>query len=174
MRISTTQLVASSAHPKLSLITPTLTTEKTKIGNQGTSTKTPDIAPCTNLYRDAPSGQPGKAVLSSSRNTPRKLLQGDGVKLLRVGTLERHPHTSQAFVPMGSTSETAYIVIVADDKKDGTPDLSSIKAYAMKGDEGICYAAGVWHAPMAVINQVCSNGGIRTDGRHWISQSFNT
>ena len=154
MRIVLTRPDVSTIHPKLSLISPTLTTGKTKIGNQGTSTKTPDIAPCTDTYRNAPSGKPGRAVLSSSRNTPRDLVQAEETAMLRIGVLERHPHTSQAFTPMGGTSETAYIVVVADSLESGSPDVSSIKAYAMKGNEGVCYAAGVWHAPMAVIGKV--------------------
>jgi len=174
MRILSKRLSVSTQHPKLSLISPTLTTGKTKIGNQGTSTKTSDIAPCTDLYRDAPSGKPGRAVLSSSRNTPRDLVQDESCRLLRIEVLERHPYTSQAFTPMGGTSETAYIVVVADSLDDESPDMSSIKAYAMRGNEGICYAAGVWHAPMAVIGQVCLMTPVRADCRLLISPSSST
>ena len=174
MRIFATRLDVSTTHPKLSLISPTLTTGKTKIGNQGTSIKTSDIAPCTDLYRNAPSGKPGRAVLSSSRNTPRDLVQAEGTAVLRIEILERHPYTTQAFTPMGGDSERAYMVVVADSLEDGSPDVSSIKAYAMKGNEGICYVAGVWHAPMAVIGQVRAKTRLVADIRLSISRSFST
>lgn len=155
MRIQALPLSLPNTHPKLRVISPELTTEKTRTGNQGTSTKTPDIAPCTNLYANAPSGQPGRAVLSSSRNTPRELFKtSDGRESIEVGFLERHPYTSQSFIPMGGVHSVAYVVIIADDGPDGRPDLSSIKAYLTPGNVGVCYSASVWHAPMATIHRV--------------------
>ena len=74
---------------------------------------------------------------------------------MELGWMERHPYTSQAFVPMGSRTERAYIAIVADGNADNSaPDLRTLKAYLVRGNEGICYAANAWHAPMAVIGEV--------------------
>ena len=154
-KIIAVPLTAQSAPPSLSLISPSLTTAATKIGNQGTSTKTTDIAPSTNLYHLAPSGTAGRPCLSASRNKPREVTVGQDVLEMELGWMERHPYTSQAFVPMGSRTEMAYIAIVADGNADNSaPDLKTLKAYLVRGNEGICYAANTWHAPMAVIGEV--------------------
>lgn len=134
----------------LSLISPDLTTAQTKIGNQGTSTKTPDIAPCTDLYGAA--SRPGRAVLSTSRNSPRDITRdADGRETIKIDILERHPYSSQAFMPMGGSDAPSYLVVVASALADGTPDLDSVKAVLVRGDQGISYAANTWHAPMATL-----------------------
>ncbi len=142
----------------LTLISPTLTTAKTRIGNGGTSTRTADIAPCVNNYDLAPSGQPGRPVLSSSRNRTFPVKeQQDGRKSVDIRVLERHPYTTQSFIPMGGSAaeEKTYIVLVAHSNDDDTaPDLSSVQAFTVKGNEGVCYGAAVWHAPMCVVKQV--------------------
>lgn len=155
MRVQATLLDETNTPRQLSLISPELKTDKTRLGNQGTSTKTPDIAPCSNRYDSAPSSRTGRAVLSSSRNTPREVtVHGDGTESIQVGFLERHPFTTQSFIPMGGSPSPSYVVIVADDRPDGSPDFDSIKAFSVRGDQGVCYAAGVWHAPMATIRKV--------------------
>lgn len=155
MPIRAVALTKNNVPRQLSLISPELTTVNTKVGNQGTSTKTPDIAPCSNLYESAPSSQSGRAVLSSSRNKPRDIrMTEDGFESIQVGFLERHPYTSQSFIPMGGSGRPAYVVIVADDQPDGMPDLESVRAFLVRGDQGVCYAAGAWHAPMATIRNV--------------------
>jgi ureidoglycolate lyase len=142
----------------LTLISPTLTTEKTRIGNGGTSTRTADIAPCINNYHLAPSDQPGRAVLSSSRNRPFPVFEEkDGRKCVDIRVLERHPYTTQSFMPMGGSAveEKTYVVVVANSNEDDTtPDLSSVQAFTVKGNEGVCYGAAVWHAPMCVVEKV--------------------
>jgi ureidoglycolate lyase len=78
-----------------------------------------------------------------------------GLKSISIAVLERHPFSSQSFIPMGGSSDISYIVIVADSNEDDTaPDLATIKAYTEQGDEGVCYGAGLWHAPMTVIGAV--------------------
>jgi ureidoglycolate lyase len=68
--------------------------------------------------------------------------------------LEKHPFTSQQFIPMGGTTSGSYVVVVADSLEDGKVDARSIRAFLVRGDEGISYGAGLWHAPMAVITEV--------------------
>jgi ureidoglycolate lyase len=100
----------------------------------------------------------------------------DGSLSIEIGFLEKHPYTSQSFIPMGSKADAAYVVVVADDCTDGSPDFETLQAYIMKGNEGICYAAGVWHAPMAVVHEVSrsSQRGLSVlTTRLLISASFN-
>ncbi|RSH82107.1 Ureidoglycolate lyase [Saitozyma podzolica] len=159
-RIVAIPLTVEVAHPKLGIISPLLTNSRTKVGNQGTSTKTPNIVPCTNTYHLAPSGRAGRPVMSSSRNKPRETIPvdngADGVEALelQVGVLERHPYSSQSFTPMGGDECVSYVVLVADSDQTGTrPDPSTVRAFTVLGTQGVCYDAGLWHAPMAVVGK---------------------
>jgi hypothetical protein len=89
---------AKPLHPttipsNLSIISPVLTTSKTAIGNGGTSTRTADIVECVNNYHMAPSGLPGRAIMSSSRNTPREMkreiVSGKEMGVVLIDMLER-------------------------------------------------------------------------------------
>ncbi|KAF9978856.1 Allantoicase [Actinomortierella ambigua] len=69
-----------------------------------------------------------------------------GVKLL-----ERHPYSSQMFVPMGGDGNGGYVVVVAKDRlRDGNPDVSTLRAFTVKNSQGINYKPNVWHHPMIV------------------------
>jgi len=70
-----------------------------------------------------------------------------------VKMLERHPHSSQMFVPLGGDDNGGYVVVVAKDKVDGNPDISSLKAFTVKNGQGINYKPNVWHHPMVITGQ---------------------
>ena len=97
-----------------------------------------------------------------------------------VRILERHPYTTQTFIPFNSTdghhdqTEPLYLVIVAPSLKNQTttatlpntstgkpetvtiadpPDLSSVKAFVAHHGQAVTYGAGTWHAPMVVLGQ---------------------
>lgn len=65
-------------------------------------------------------------------------------------TMERHPYSSQAFIPL---NVSRYLVAVAPRARDGGPDLGKARAFCALGDQGINYRANVWHAPMAVLDR---------------------
>lgn len=67
--------------------------------------------------------------------------------LMPLRRLERHPHSSQAFLPL---SVEAYAVVVAPDR-DGRPDEDLIQAFRVPGRSGINYGPGVWHAHMMTL-----------------------
>ena len=96
--------------------------------------------------------------------------------------LERHPYTTQTFVPLASHDQSGqkknkYIVIVAptlpavepgvgltpyfsqvsSSSGSGLPDLKSIRAFVAEAGTAVTYGIGVWHAPMVVV------GGGRID-----------
>ncbi|ORY15831.1 ureidoglycolate hydrolase [Clohesyomyces aquaticus] len=106
--------------------------------NQGTALKFLDVTHMTNLYGLAPSKKPARAVMNMFVCAPRDLRphepsesmpsswgdidfdeddDGDGDRqLFDVKILERHPFTSQTFIPMGLSQtdrHTQYLVIVA-------------------------------------------------------------
>ncbi|WP_323794798.1 ureidoglycolate lyase [Nisaea sp.] len=62
---------------------------------------------------------------------------------LSLGMMERHPHGSQAFVPMGGAR---FLVIVAEDQ-NGTPSIPH--AFLTNGRQGIQYKMNCWHGVLA-------------------------
>jgi ureidoglycolate lyase len=150
--------------------------------NQGSAFKYLDITHMVDLYGSAPSNEPAKAVMNMFVCAPRPLLpskEADVAGNFPVKMLERHPFTTQTFIPLGvsaSDAQTArYLVIVAaslspsaaDDGLPvptptdtsgplpgrGLPDLENIRAFIANGAQAITYAAGTWHAPMVVIGR---------------------
>jgi ureidoglycolate lyase len=108
--------------------------------NQGSATKYLDVSHMSNLYSFAPSKKPARAVMNMFVCAPRNLRphepsesmpsswgdlelddddDSDGNykrQLLDVGILERHPFTTQTFIPVGLSpleKHTQYLVIVA-------------------------------------------------------------
>ncbi|KFY52423.1 hypothetical protein V497_08529 [Pseudogymnoascus sp. VKM F-4516 (FW-969)] len=97
----------------------------------------------------------------------------NGLPTLPVEILERHPFTTQTFVPLGlaaSDPSTRYLVIVAPNLSPAQggepaaspaarmpgrnlPDLSKMQAFIARGDQGVTYAPGTWHAPMVVLGE---------------------
>lgn len=68
-----------------------------------------------------------------------------------VKLLERHPYSSQAFIPMTDGKTRGYLVIVALNGDDDKPDMSTLKAFVATTKQGINYGPGIWHHPMVVL-----------------------
>jgi len=144
--------------------------------NQGSALKYLDVTYMKDFYPSAPSGSPAKAVMNLFVCAPRRLLTSQGGRiegLLPIDVLERHPYTTQTFIPLGSfpsnAREARYLVIVAPSLPPspqdsllpfpeagglpgrGLPDLTRIKAFVAKGSQAVTYGAGTWHAPMVVV-----------------------
>lgn len=75
----------------------------------------------------------GQAGISIMRAKPYALP-------LAVAYLERHPLSSQAFMPV---KPTTFIVVVAP--LGETIDAGNIRAFVAKPGQGINYAPGIWH-----------------------------
>ncbi|KAF7196173.1 Ureidoglycolate lyase [Pseudocercospora fuligena] len=83
------------------------------VANQGSATKWIDVTHLENYYDRAASGKAAKAVVNMFVCKPRTLKEG---KYFDIKILERHPFTSQTFVPMGvgkNDADTRYLVVVA-------------------------------------------------------------
>ena len=61
----------------------------------------------------------------------------------RIDMVERHPHGSQAFIPLAPFS---FIVVVAAAAE--AVDAADLCAFVTDGTQGINYHKGVWHMPM--------------------------
>lgn len=151
--------------------------------NQGTAHKYIDVSRITNFYGRAPSSVEAKPVMNMFVCSPRDLhpkadnSDATGLEgIFRVSILERHPFTSQTFIPLGLSredmEETRYLVIVAPSlppsARDqhlpvptarvglpgrGLPDLRQMRAFIAHGSQGVTYGAGTWHAPMVVLSK---------------------
>ncbi len=83
----------------------------------------------------------GHAIVSIFRSTP--LVQPIAIKMM-----ERHPHGSQAFIPMG---ENPYLVVVAP---AGEFKLNRIEVFIANSNQGVNYHKGTWHHFCLALNSI--------------------
>lgn len=81
----------------------------------------------------------GRPTISLFRATRRPLP-------LTIGMLERHPLGSQSFFPL---SDEDWLVVVA--QGGSAPDLSTLRCFRARGEQGINFAPGTWHFPVLVL-----------------------
>jgi len=81
----------------------------------------------------------GRPVISIFRTEPVRLP-------LRLTLVERHPLGSQAFVPL---HRQPYLVVVAPPGEPPAP--RSLRAFWVRGGEGVNYRAGTWHHPLLAL-----------------------
>lgn len=94
---------------------------------------------CAELINTRATATPNLVVFRSS---PRALP-------FDVKLLERHPASTQVFVPM---LISRYLVCVAPNRADGSPDLDKLVAFVCSPGQGVAYAPGVWHHPMIALD----------------------
>jgi len=118
---------------------------KTTPANAGTATKFHKLSLLAESYNPEAGATTGISVY---RCKPLEDVI-DGKTILK--TLERHPFTSQAFIPMGrgngdglSEPGDKYLVVVAHNGADDRPDMKSMKAFLATSAQGISYNKGVW------------------------------
>jgi ureidoglycolate lyase len=67
-----------------------------------------------------------------------------------VKLVERHPCSSQAFLPMLCRR---YLVVVAPTLGDGSPDLAGLRAFECLPGQGINYHRNTWHHPIIALDE---------------------
>eukprot|EP00927_Polykrikos_kofoidii_P043174 TRINITY_DN37225_c0_g1_i1.p1 TRINITY_DN37225_c0_g1~~TRINITY_DN37225_c0_g1_i1.p1 ORF type:complete len:1056 (+),score=177.89 TRINITY_DN37225_c0_g1_i1:156-3170(+) len=70
-------------------------------------------------------------------------------------TMERHPHSAQAFIPTDRSSPGRYVVFTAHGK-GAVPDMRTLRAFVGNEKQGFCYKPGVWHSPLVVLGNAMS------------------
>lgn len=161
--------VRPDMHPSSFTSTSVTPPSNAESANQGSAIKYRDVSNIRNLYSQSPSrrAEPKMSMfVSASRklNTSATAPHGE----LKVRILERHPFTTQTFIPIAS-SASMYMVIVAPSlppsPRDeglpvpqeenlpgrGLPDLRGLKAFVATSAQAVTYGAGTWHAPMVVL-----------------------
>jgi ureidoglycolate lyase len=69
---------------------------------------------------------------------------------LRIGRLERHPLSSQLFIPMNAGR---YLVVTVPSDIRGNPIPAEAAAFVATGSQAINYQPGVWHCPLVALDQ---------------------
>jgi ureidoglycolate lyase len=62
--------------------------------------------------------------------------------------VERHPLSSQAFVPL---SRLPFLVVVA--RPGDVPRADDLRAFVTNGRQGVNYARGTWHHPLIAFDE---------------------
>ncbi|KAL8682656.1 MAG: hypothetical protein Q9186_001343 [Xanthomendoza sp. 1 TL-2023] len=132
--------------------------------NQNTALKYIDVTYMKNHYGAAPSNVPAKAVMNMFSCFPRPIKMRKHDLGVDVKVLERHPYTTQTFIPLGAArdSNSKYLVVVAPTlppiSKEpftvmGPPDVANMKSFWAHGGQAVTYGAATWHMPMAVVGE---------------------
>ena len=88
---------------------------------------------------------------SPGGRTGISLFRGQGFALpFRLRVMERHPLSSQAFVPIACARSDRYLVVVAP---AGELQLDGLRAFLAEGFQGVQYARGVWHHPLIALDR---------------------
>lgn len=104
--------------------------------NQGTAVR---FDFCAELSNTRPHSKPNLAVFRSvAKALPHE-----------VRLLERHPCSTQVFLPM---IVSRYLVCVAPTLPDGGPDVGRLAAFTCLPGQGVAYAPGTWHHPMVALD----------------------
>lgn len=105
----------------------------------------PDVPGERAFHTDAltPDGEATRVSLHVNHVLPSELP-------LVATRMERHPATSQTFLPLDASR---YLVVVAGRAGDGGPDPTSLKGFWSPGTRGVTYRRDVWHHGMVVLDR---------------------
>ena len=84
----------------------------------------------------------GRPLINIFRATPWPLP-------LRIAMVERHPLSSQAFIPL---APARFLLVVA--APGDAPRPTTLRAFVTDGSQGVNYARGTWHHPVLALDRV--------------------
>lgn len=114
---------------------------------------------------ESPAGETGRvewaAKLESTRPAARanlSVVRYAPTRLpLEVSLLERHPFSTQTFIPMDCSR---YLVLVCEGDGGEAPDPATLRAFLAGADQGISYRRGVWHHGMTPLDRPAVFGNL--------------
>jgi ureidoglycolate lyase len=81
---------------------------------------------------------------------------------VRITRLERHPFSTQTFIPLDLSR---YLVVVAPARSGGNPAAAESRAFVGTRHQGCSYAMGLWHAAFTLLDRSGSYAALLwTDG----------
>lgn len=106
------------------------------VANLGTALRFDDVVACVNTRPDA--------------ELKVKVFRSQPVACERrpLALLEKHPCSTQLFIPMNASRYIALVALGGDE-----PDLATLAAFVVEGARGISYGPGVWHHPMLTLDK---------------------
>jgi ureidoglycolate lyase len=104
--------------------------------NLGTARRFDDLVDMVNTR-----GERAKLEVRCFRSSPVPLAKR------ALALLEKHPHSTQLFIPMNASRYIALVALGGDE-----PDLATLQAFVVSGARGISYGPGVWHHPMITLD----------------------
>ncbi|KAH6842582.1 ureidoglycolate hydrolase [Chaetomium sp. MPI-CAGE-AT-0009] len=173
------------------------------VANQGSAIKYQHVSRQINLYDQAPSGRQGSTVMNmfvcaararipdpppqapapapapapaqTSSAAEQEQLDPPHAQpsTFPLTVLERHPYTTQTFIPLTADPAARYLVIEEETQPlpvpaslphptdyprplpgAGMPDLRRVRAFvASAAAQAVTYGAGTWHAPMVALGE---------------------
>lgn len=69
--------------------------------------------------------------------------------VVTITTLERHPHSTQSFIPIRAGR---WLVVLAPTLPGGLPDMVAARAFLAGPTDAICIQRNVWHAGLTVLD----------------------
>ena len=69
---------------------------------------------------------------------------------VRIAALERHPHSTQSFLPIEAGR---WLILVAPKTVRGEPDMGRALAFVAGPEDAICIGRNVWHAGLTVLDR---------------------
>lgn len=87
-----------------------------------------------------------------------------------VTLLERHPFSTQAFLPLRAAR---WLICAAPSLADGMPDIAGLRAFGARGDQGVNLRRAIWHHPIlaleedAVLAMLAWEDGSSDDCEQW-------
>jgi ureidoglycolate lyase len=135
--LKTIPLAAAAYRPYGTVIAPDPSVPSAP-ANQGTAERYNRLGRVENLRHDR--AAPNLCVFSCQPFTGTRF---------EVRLLEKHPHSTQVFIPMSGEAER-YLVVVCLGGDE--PDLSTLRAFIARKDQGVTYLPGVWHHPLIALD----------------------
>ncbi|QLL30879.1 hypothetical protein HG536_0A06940 [Torulaspora globosa] len=156
--IKATPLTIDAFAPYGSIISPdeqvSNADDSSRTANQGTAIKLLGVSQIEKKYpfEGTPNWNLFRCFSQPHLRGPVSISEGRAIEH-SIRVLEKHPSSSQTFIPMGCPEhQPRYLVVVAlEDCETGRPDLSTLKAFLCRGNQAVTYGAGIWHAPMIAL-----------------------